>query len=498
MKEIDIYNHYKPFRNYLKKFHLHGSLHIIWRYHQEFYQNKFRPIEPTCLMEPGIIRQNYGPFYIWELEIITKELILHSEQNGIRSLEKLNEFINVINFIRRIDGEIAKQQGSNNAFRNLQAKIHQQFPWQIPSSIQSIMRYYLIYGGSKVSSIVENKIGLTLKQVYTLGMAISGHFLNNWGMSINQDYSKLGVDNERGALFFKHITSTFDSLKKTIRQTQKYNATWGYTFNPLQNTPLITFNHDYPNRVICPLPSYLIKRITEGIFYDVVGEPGFDNAYGEAYEEYVGKVLNRAFSSSNFTIIPESQYRVCKDTKHGVDWILKDSTGAICIECKTKRLLRDAKFDTNSGFLDNELENMAKFIVQNYKNVEDIRTKKTNWQYDGCPIYPVVITLEDWLLLNPVILKELEKKVCLLLDKEGIDKKIIKEMPYSVISITDAEFRFQIINQIGISPYAQKNIDKGLFPLAMNHDEHHKDVRFKSLFETEFNEFVELITTSQI
>ena len=496
MKKIDIFDSYKPFRNYLRKFHLQDSLELIWHYHQVLSKNitTLSSLFPTPFKTLPNLEDSV---FLWELDILTKELMLNAGLSHERSLSKPEDFYRAINFIRNIYNEIAKRQGPDNALRNLHSNIHQQFPWQRPPCIENIMRYSLIFGDSDVNSIIEKKIGLTIQQLYILGLAISGHFLKNWGMSINQDYSNFGINNERRELFFKRITSDFVSLKQNIKQNQQYNVVWGCTFNPLRSTPLIAFDTNHLDRVICPLPTYLIKRVSEGVFYDVVGEIGFDEAYGKAYQEYVGKVLKHAFSLPKFEIFSEKHYFLGKNRKHGVDWILKDNTGAICIECKTKRLRWDAKFNIDNEDIASELENMAKFIVQNYKNIEDIKTRRTNWQYDGCPIYPVIITLEDWFLLNPVILKELDQKVCLLLTNEGIDQKVLKEMPYSVIPVGDTEIIFQIINHIGITPYAKINLDRKYpqGPIAGILYEKYKDINLKILFEKEFNELTELIST---
>jgi hypothetical protein len=102
--------------------------------------------------------------------------------------------------------------------------------------------------------------------------------------------------------------------------------------------PLVSFDRNHPERVICPIPFYLLRRISTGIFYDLVNKSDFDNAFGESFQMYVGEVIEFACKPPRFAITPEESYYIGSRKFHGVDWILSDDTGHLFIEAKTKRL----------------------------------------------------------------------------------------------------------------------------------------------------------------
>jgi hypothetical protein len=497
LQKIDIFESYKPLQNCLRQFHLIDSLNLIWQFCRELSKKGGHVFNLSSPAPFGGLRLG-GDVYVWELDILVKELILNAGSVEKLSLVNHEDFYRVIKLIRDIDQNITKLQGQGKIFNMVHRCMHQQIPLQRSSDIRSIMRYYLIFKDSELNQMVEQKVGLTIQQFYLLGLAISGHFLRSPNMSTDLDYSGFGVDEDRRNIFFKLVSTDLDSLKQKIKENQKYDETWSYTFNPLQAAPLIAIDPMFPNRVICPFPSYLIKRVSEGIFYDIPNKGKFANAYGRAYESYVGMVLKRACSPPIFKIVEGEKYRVGKNNKHGLDWILKDDTGVICIECKTKRLRRDAKFDSDGESFSNDLTSMAKFIFQTYKNIEDIRAGHTKFHHEGLPIYPTIITLEEWFFSIPDIVKKLDEEVGKLLAEERIDQKILQEMPYSIISIADAEDIFQFINQVGIEPYARSNLgrERPIWPISGASVRGSENFRPKFLFEKEFNEMIRLISKS--
>lgn len=158
---------------------------------------------------------------------------------------------------------------------------------------------------------------------------------------------------------------------------------------------------------------------------------------------------------------------------HGIDWVLSDNTGHLFIECKTKRLTLNAKTLSDRIALNIDLDVMAKAIVQHYRNIEDAINGKTKWVPDGLPIYPMVLTLEDWFMISPRVHEMLNKHVCRLLAEAGIHMNVLKEMPYTIASAYEFEITSQIIAQVGIfSMMSNKTIPEkqgwALLPLATN------------------------------
>ena len=88
-------------------------------------------------------------------------------------------------------------------------------------------------------------------------------------------------------------------------------------------------------------------------------QPGFSQAFGPSFQNYVGEVLAATTRDSTATFLAEEKYQVGKNRKDSVDWIVEDDTATLFIECKTKKVRYEAKValtDTvalNEGFRKN-------------------------------------------------------------------------------------------------------------------------------------------------
>jgi hypothetical protein len=163
----------------------------------------------------------------------------------------------------------------------------------------------------------------------------------------------------------------------------------------------------------------------------------------------VGEVINATCLPPRFTALAEQPYYVGAQKKHGVDWILSDSTGHLFIESKTKRLTVDAKIRSDAVALDKDLAVMATAIVQHYANIPDALDGKTRWVPDGLPVYPLVLTLEDWFSFSPRVAEMLSEHVCRLLADAGIPNTVLEDMPYTIASAHEFEITSQVIAQVG-------------------------------------------------
>jgi hypothetical protein len=86
-----------------------------------------------------------------------------------------------------------------------------------------------------------------------------------------------------------------------------------------------------------------------------------------------------------------------------MDWVISDNGGHNFIECKTKRLLLDAKTRCDTESLEKDVVVLAKAIAQHYRNIKDAIDAKTDWTPDDRPIYPLILTMEDWFIFSPHI-----------------------------------------------------------------------------------------------
>jgi len=241
----------------------------------------------------------------------------------------------------------------------------------------------------------------------------------------------------------------------TVKQ-QSYDPDWSYAWNPLEATPLVSFDKNHPERVICPIPFYLLRRTSTGIFYDLVNTTDFDNAFGESFEIYVGEVIEFACKPPRFAIMPEESYYIGSKKFHGVDWVLSDDTGHLFIEAKTKRLTLGARIRSVNDDLDRDLVTMATAIVQHYQNILRALDGKTRWKPDGLPIYPLILTLENWFIFSPSVVDILNNQVDRLLHERDVSEQVLTDMPFTIASAHEFEAASQVIAQVGVDALMSK------------------------------------------
>jgi hypothetical protein len=308
----------------------------------------------------------------------------------------------------------------------------------------------------------ERELGMSMRQFVLLGIAVAGYFKRQPILSTTQEYDEaLGISHDASRAFFERITSTIADLRAETAKQQSYDSDWRYTWNPLEATPLVRFDPAQPDRIVCPIPDYLLRRTSAGVFYDLVKSSDFHNPYGDSFQAYVGEVLQVICKPPRFAIMGEEPYYVGSDKFHGVDWLLSDETGNLFVEAKTKRLTLNARIRTDDIALDKDLVTMASAIVQHYHNILRACDGKTKWVPNDLPIYPIILTLEDWLIFTPRVLENLNEHVKRLLAGHGISEKVLTDIPFTISSAQDFETAVQVIAKVGINAVMTKKTAVG-------------------------------------
>src|ERR1700737_2917000 len=269
---MGFYEQYKPFRNYMRPFILVDSLVDIWRYSQYILDNK--PLPPNyALGKPPFepVRRHIWP---WALDILARETVFNAAPRGDRSLRRWNDLAGAINHIRDLDNAAYAVSGDERDVLFEMHRIdHRQFPWQIKMGVNPVMRALKIFGRDAVDAIVVREFGMTMRQVLLMGIAMTGHFQKAGNMSINQDYHELGIPQAAANAFLARLTSPIYDLRAITAKQQSYGPDWLYAWNPLEAAPLVAVDRTRPDRGLCPLPFFLLRRTSTGVFYDLVTSP---------------------------------------------------------------------------------------------------------------------------------------------------------------------------------------------------------------------------------
>ncbi len=452
-EHLSFYGEYKPFRNLLRRFDCLEGLVDIWAYSMYVMGNRPLPGGYLADRPRHDLTQLKNLLFPCDLDILSREFILNCGHGGECRLVNWRDLARVMNHVRRLDEKsyMAAPGGPTDIEFEFHRIVHRQFPWQTAITVNEMMRVFKVFGQAAVEAIVQRELGMTMDQFLLLGMALRGHFEKQWGLAIDCDYSVIGAPKEATRRFLERISKPIGELRVQMQSLQSYDNDWLYTWNPLEATPLVAFDPGHPERVCCPIPRYLARRASAGLFYDLVRASDFDNSFGHSFQSYVGEVIDATCKPPRFTITAEASYQVGDNKMHGVDWILSDASGHLFIEAKAKRLTVNARTQSDTTALSKDVDILAGAIVQHYRNVQDALAGRTQWHPDSLPVYTIVLTLEDWLLFAPGAQEMLADHVRRRLAVANIPEQVLGDMPYTVTSAAEFEVLAQVIAQVGIA-----------------------------------------------
>ena len=402
----------------------------------------------------------------FHLEALCREVILNGIEIGHanKTLRHWDTLARIINHLRDLEEFIASRyRTSALLMQELHRMAHRQFPWQAsrPSAV-NITRYYMIYEHPPLKRIIQTAIGLSPEELFLYGMALLGNFMQAFALNYPPNIQISGLSPNGLDRFLHHFSRNLSDLKKLLLGEHQMNDRFAYAYNSLRAYPLIKMIHKGNNSLVCPIPTILLWRFTSGVYYEIYDQPGFDNAFGDAFQWYVGRVLEEGTHPEKTRVYPEREYRVGKDLKRTVDWIVDQDGAAIFVEAKTKRMAQEAKVEiVHEAVLPNELDKLAAMVVQVYKSIRDYQA---GW-YPDYPfdaqrkIYPIVVTLEDWFLMGPKLVNKVKEEVLRRMEKEGLSLNFLKEMPFSVCAIHEFEQAVQVMDIAGILSVMQKKVD---------------------------------------
>lgn len=462
--ENDIYSLYCPLRNYLRKQRLDESLLGI---HSHMQFQEFHQTLPNYLVGVPIGYANIRSFsdllnyhvFPWELSILCKEIILNSPKYGqSHSLLNWHYLSGAINKLKELEDNISKTYSSkDNVLLEMSLRIpHRQFHWQNVPTMDNPARYWKIFRHKDLHPLIIECVGLDVEDIIKIGLGLLGVFQNKIALFYPPRISIPGIDNNKLDKFLEHFSLDFENLKTRLQNEQQYNNKFAYSYSSLIAYPIIRAEWEKRDAIICPIPRYLLERVTEGLYYEVCNSKGFDHAFGNAFQDYIGAVIKKLYT--NGEVFPEAAYGKVNKT---VDWLMVDGSAILFVECKTKRLTLGAKMELfNLKELDEELGKMADAIVQTYKTIADYKEGLyPQIKFDpNKKIFPLIITLENWFLYGDPLLEKLENLVVERLKKFNLPIKLIKLYPYCVMSAETFEKFVLIANENNITAVLEEKL----------------------------------------
>lgn len=448
-----LYDLYKPLRNHLKPVAIENAFYVIWAYINYFQFNQTFPQD--IQVHPSITDEHNYPnrgVYEWELSLLAREMLVNGQEGlsfGTKNFNNLDYFAGAINKLKDFENNAYPIFGGvHNVQKEMRRIAHRQFPWQTKPSAARFVRYFKIYNNPKVSTIVEDVIGLSIQRWYIIGTAFIGAILKHPKVNVDPEITIIGIFEKEFNIFLSFISADIKKIRQVIEKEVSFNDQYVYTFNPLEYYPLVKIGNYY----YCPVITFLVWRITSGIYFDLIDNKNFGHPFGLAFQDYLGEVSEKVLNVEKIKIFPEEKYKIGNNEKDSVDFILSQSNAAFFVEAKAKRMQARSKSQLISDeAMEKDLEVLADDIVQVYLTIRDYK----NGQYphflyqQDVKIYPLVVTLEDWFLIGKDA-KNLKEKVKLKLEEKKVVTEFIDEMPFTVCSAQDYENLVQVLNKYKI------------------------------------------------
>jgi hypothetical protein len=439
------YGSWTPLRNALRKLDLNDTLSVI-RAYSAFRTLRTRTPFPTDMEVHPSVYSDVRTILPWDMEILAREAIIvcSSQPSTKYTARKWNTFSNLVNKLREVDNYISEYLVSDEKIlQEVTVRLaHQQFKYQTEyPNMLGLVRYSRIFGHAAVEPIIKTKTGLSAKQLFTIGAGFWFQYTSQYlGIYYPLDTLALpGITQADCDKFMQLYSLPIKQIKQRLTAERKLDDTFMYQFHALQSHPLIFTELNGRPAYICPMPTLFFWRITSGLFYDLIKERGFDQAFGTSFQDYIGEMLKKTLDGTSATVYPEEP-----DTRpKRADWIIDQPTSFMLVECKTKRMTIGARTTIqDSNELHAQLEVVAEAVVQSYQALEAYKNGKyrpQHYPYDPakCPCI-CVVTLENWHLMGPQLekLREIVKDRLL---RVGLDTNLNQQAPFIICSVNELE-----------------------------------------------------------
>ncbi|WP_323715875.1 hypothetical protein [Paracoccus aminovorans] len=451
---------YRKVKAVVRQLGCRDSLYAIWAYSQWLQVDGFQ-FPDDIQVHRSLIDAQIPQAILSEftLEQIAREAIRHSDiipRRG-RTLRQWDTLANIVNGIRELEGEIyAEFQIGKRIHLELMRIAHRQFVWQqfrfhqVPA-----IRYYKLFNTPLIDSYAQAATGLSLKEIYTIGMCYLGHFLESPRVTRILDVRIPGLTQGHFERFLAFTSLPRNVLAEHLRAEHSLDEGFGYRYSSLREFPMVGLSHLGRDELACPIPTLLFWRITTGLYYSLKDIDGFFTEFGSSFQRYVGEVLGARITSVERKILPEEEYSIGKNRKHTVDWIVQQGgDAALFIECKTKRMTWASKAEiADLDALNKDLDALAAAVVQVYKTIVDYRAGS----YPQLPfargrqVFPMVVTLEDWYFFGSEMPARLDALVRTRMAAAELSDAWLDEMPYSILSVHELERATRYFNEVDLT-----------------------------------------------
>jgi|SRR5665647_716422 len=459
----DFFDEFKPIRNILRKLNFQDVLNDLYA----IRTNKQSAIVPEVVEFIYLNSIVYSPNY--------KNIKIKDSQKEWGKLLKMSVDLN--NKINAIWIE-----------QNLWGYLHKMMLNQLKSGSDDyhrhLYRYYYIFSKDAIAEHIESMIGMPYKDFFVCAMWLHSVFIKKFFR-----FDKLYFLKD----IWKDTTFSIENMTKTLNILAVPFVELNQSLKNELRYDLNTFiTHDYyhikkpifelDGILYCLFHEQLLNQFTSGIYYIaeiIKNENDLSNQFGNAFEDYVGLIIEKSNNSNSFTITKELVFKTNGNVHKTSDWIIEKENDIIFIECKTKRLQIESK--KKEDILKSDIDEIAKAVVQVYKvYFQYTKDKIPIMEYDSSKnLIPIILTLEEWFASVPTITEEITRIVKSKLKEKNLDESLVDRFKFNIMSISSFEKDIQIMTKVGFKQY---------FETLANGKLKYEDFNFSNYFQDEIDQ----------
>ena len=115
---------------------------------------------------------------------------------------------------------------------------------------------------------------------------------------------------------------------------------------------------------------------------------------------------------------------------------------------------------TDLAPLHSELTKLTDFAVQIYKTLADaLNGHYPHWRPNARPIYPIIVTLEDWYVFGRELDAEIEARLRLAFRSQSLDEEMLLRYPITFCAVSEFERLMPIIASKGVATVMTEKVN---------------------------------------
>lgn len=359
--------------------------------------------------------------YPWELETLANELLTTPKHPHHRVLDcrSWNEIGGLINLLRALENaEYGTRRGELNILVEMGRIGARQFPWQRGHfGIPQLYRNAFVYGQGQCAAYLHKNIGLTVSDMTLVGFSLLAVFYPEPSIRPDSDLQLLhewGISQDTLRRTLGRIARPFAELRREAETLRNVDAVTAYKPSILRQYPCLLVGHR-SRTMVAPLPDLIMDRVTNGLFYDVIGGGGLvRDEIGRRFEAYSLALVSEMLAGTRF--LPETTYRTRLGPIATPDILMLDKDGAVqlAIECKASRMSVTARFG-EAPEEDRGYDEIAKGVMQLWRFFAHCREQIAPDRL-AAEVQGMILTMDEWFAGRSTIIPQIIKRAHELAD----------------------------------------------------------------------------------